>query len=67
MLRNFAGVTAYLATFSNVAPSEVAAARAILGEIPIGGRLPVTIPGQAAYGEGIQLRATRAITVTGGQ
>jgi beta-N-acetylhexosaminidase len=67
VLRNFAGVTAYLATFSNVAPSEVAAARAILGEIPIGGRLPVTIPGQAAYGEGIQLRATRAITVTGGQ
>ena len=67
VLRNFAGVTAYLATFSNVAPSEIAAARAILGEIPVTGRLPVTIPGQAAYGEGIQLRATRAITVTGGE
>jgi beta-N-acetylhexosaminidase len=61
VLRNFGGVTAYLATYSNVAPSEIAAARAILGEIPITGHLPVTIPGQAAYGEGIQLPATRAI------
>ena len=61
VLRNFAKVTAYLATFSTVAPSEIAAARAVLGEIDISGHLPVTIPGQAAYGEGIQLRATRAI------
>ena len=61
VLRNFGNATAYLATFSNVAPSEIAAARATLGEIAIGGHLPVTIPGQAAYGEGIQLRATRAI------
>ena len=59
VLRNFGNVTAYLATFSTVAPSEIAAARAVLGEIDITGRLPVTIPGQAAYGEGIQLRATR--------
>ncbi len=61
MLRNFPKVTSYLATFSTVAPSEIAAARAVLGEIDLTGRLPVTIPGQAAYGEGIQLRATRPI------
>ena len=65
VLRNFGNATAYLATFSNVAPSEIAAARATLGEIAIGGHLPVTIPGQAAYGEGIQLRATRTIPVNG--
>jgi len=65
VLRNFGNVTAYLATYSNVAPSEIAAARATLGEIAIGGHLPVTIPGQAAYGEGIQLRATRAIPANG--
>jgi beta-N-acetylhexosaminidase len=65
VLRNFGNVTAYLATYSNVPPSEIAAARATLGEIPIGGRLPVTIPGQAAYGEGIQLRATRPIPANG--
>ncbi len=57
VLRNFGSVTSYLATFSNVAPSEIAAARAVLGQIPISGHLPVTIPGQAKYGEGIQLRA----------
>jgi beta-N-acetylhexosaminidase len=67
MLRNFPKVTAYLATFSTVAPSEIAAARAVLGEIDLTGRLPVTIPGQAAYGEGIQLRATRAIPATSTQ
>ena len=61
VLRNFGNVTAYLATFSNVAPSEIAAARAVLGEIDITGHLPVTIPGQATYGEGIQLKATRAV------
>ena len=65
VLRNFGNVTAYLATYSNVAPSEIAAARATLGEIAISGHLPVTIPGQAAYGEGIQVRATRAIPANG--
>ncbi|MCX6630942.1 MAG: hypothetical protein NTW28_25285 [Candidatus Solibacter sp.] len=65
MLRNFGGVTAYLATYSTVPPSEIAAARAILGEIAITGRLPVTIPGQAAYGEGIQLPATRPLPANG--
>jgi beta-N-acetylhexosaminidase len=67
VLRNFGGVTAYLATFSSVAPSEIAAARAILGEIAITGHLPVTIPGQAAYGEGIQLQATRAMPAPASQ
>jgi beta-N-acetylhexosaminidase len=65
VLRNFGAVTAYLATYSNVPPSEVAAARAILGEIAIRGHLPVTIPGQAAYGEGIQLPATRTLPANG--
>jgi beta-N-acetylhexosaminidase len=65
VLRNFGNVTAYLATYSNVLPSEIAAARAALGEIAITGHLPVTIPGQAAYGEGIQSRATRAVPVSG--
>jgi beta-N-acetylhexosaminidase len=55
LLRNFPKVTAYLATFSTTVVSEVAALKAVLGEIPIRGRLPVTIPGMAKYGEGIQL------------
>ena len=60
LLRNFSGAAACLATFSTVQPSEVAAVRALWGEIAIQGHLPVTIPGIAAYGEGMQVAATRA-------
>jgi beta-N-acetylhexosaminidase len=55
LLRNFPNVTAYLATFSSVPPSEIAAVKALWGEIPIRGRLPVSIPGLAKLGDGIQL------------
>jgi len=65
LMRNFPDVTAYLATFSNVPPSEVAAVEALFGEIDIRGHLPVSIPGLANYGDGIQVPATRAIQVTG--
>jgi hypothetical protein len=34
--------------------SEMAAVKAIFGEIPISGHLPVTIPGIASRGEGIE-------------
>ncbi len=53
--RAFPGVAAYLATYSTVATSETAAAKALFGEIAIGGKLPVTIPGFAKYGDGIVL------------
>jgi beta-N-acetylhexosaminidase len=57
LLRSFPNVSAYLAAYSTVAPSEVAAVRAVWGEIAIRGHLPVSIPGLAALGEGIQLSA----------
>lgn len=60
LLRNFSSAAACLATFSTVQLSETAAVKALWGEIPIRGHLPVTIPGVAAYGEGIQVAATRA-------
>jgi beta-N-acetylhexosaminidase len=60
LLRSLPGVPAYLATFSTVRPSETAAVRALWGEIAIGGRMPVSIPGIAVYGEGIRTAATRA-------
>jgi beta-N-acetylhexosaminidase len=63
LLRNFPNVTAYLATFSSVPPSETAAVKALWGEIPIRGHLPVSIPGFAKVGEGIQVSSIR---VTGG-
>ena len=60
LLRSFPGVTAYLATFSSVPPSEAAAVEALFGETDIRGHLPVSIPGIAIYGEGIEVRATRS-------
>jgi beta-N-acetylhexosaminidase len=60
LLRAYSKATAYLATFGAVPTSEIAAVKALWGEIAIRGHLPVTIPGEARYGEGIQLTATRA-------
>jgi len=67
LLRAYPNATAYLATFSSVAPSEIAAVKALWGEIAVRGRLPVTIPGEARYGEGIQLAATRGTTTGANQ
>jgi beta-N-acetylhexosaminidase len=53
LLRNFPDVAAYIAMYSTVPPSEIAAAKAIFGAIPIGGKLPVSIPGFASVGDGI--------------
>jgi beta-N-acetylhexosaminidase len=53
LLRNYPEVAAYLTTYSTVPPSEIAAVKALLGDIPINGKLPVTIPNLAKLGEGI--------------
>ncbi len=60
--RAFPGVAAYLTTYSTVATSETAAAKALFGEIAIGGKLPVTIPGFAKYGDGIALASASEAT-----
>jgi beta-N-acetylhexosaminidase len=57
LLTAFPKTAAYLATFSSTSPSELSAVKALFGEIPIGGHLPVTIPGFAKLGDGIQLPA----------
>jgi beta-N-acetylhexosaminidase len=57
LLRAFPGAAAYLATFSSVVPSEMAAVRAVLGQVAVHGRLPVSIPDLAALGDGLDLPA----------
>ena len=57
LLRDFPNVSAYAATFSSAETSEVAAARAILGEISITGKMPVSIPGFAKIGDGLDVPA----------
>ncbi len=47
-------IETYLCTFSNADVSQRSAVKALLGEIDIGGRLPVSIPGIADLGTGIR-------------
>jgi beta-N-acetylhexosaminidase len=47
------GIRTYVCTFSNTVVSASSLARALFGEIPIHGRLPVSIPGLASRGTGL--------------
>jgi beta-N-acetylhexosaminidase len=59
LLRSYPDVDSYMVTFSPTITAETAAARALFGEIGMSGKLPVTIPGVASYGDGIMLTASR--------
>jgi beta-N-acetylhexosaminidase len=61
VVQDFSAIENYLCAFSNASVSETAAVKAIFGEIAIGGHLPVTIPGVAVRGEGIE-RPARPFT-----
>lgn len=54
LITTIPNAAAYLTTFSSSLPSEIAAVKALFGEIPISGHTPVTIPGFAKTGDGIQ-------------
>jgi beta-N-acetylhexosaminidase len=51
---DFPKIENYMCTFSNATVSEVGAVKALFGEIPIRGHLPVTIPNIAQRGAGIE-------------
>ncbi|HVN19482.1 MAG TPA: glycoside hydrolase family 3 N-terminal domain-containing protein [Dongiaceae bacterium] len=51
---DFPKIENYMCTFSNATVSEVAAVKALFGEIPIHGHLPVTIPSIAQRGAGLE-------------
>ncbi|HMF78220.1 MAG TPA: glycoside hydrolase family 3 N-terminal domain-containing protein [Bryobacteraceae bacterium] len=57
LLRDVPEAGTYAAMFSTAVTSESAAARAILGEIPITGKMPVSIPGLAKIGDGLTVAA----------
>jgi len=54
LAQQFPEVQNYLCTFSSERVSESSAVKALFGEIPIHGHLPVTIPGIAARGAGVE-------------
>ncbi len=57
VVASFPGIQNYLCTFSNEAVSEMSAVKALFGEIPIRGHLPVSIPNVAQRGAGIERQA----------
>ena len=55
VLERLPKVGTYLCTFSDSDVSQRAAARAVSGAIPITGKMPISIPGYAAIGDGLQI------------
>src|SRR5215469_11681876 len=64
---DFPKIENYFCTFSNATVSEVAAIKALFGEIPIRGHLPVTIPNVAQRGAGLERPAQVASGGSSGQ
>ncbi len=54
-LKHFPEVDAYICLYRNTVQAQEVAAKAIFGEIPIEGRLPVSIPGLFPAGYGIDI------------
>src|SRR5579864_3459856 len=57
---DFPKIENYMCTFSNASVSEIGAIKALFGEIPIRGHLPVTIPNVAQRGAGLERPARLA-------
>ena len=57
LIRQLSFFPTYLCTYSHVSTSQRAAARALFGEIPLSGRLPVSIPDVAAGDTGLRREA----------
>ena len=54
LAKDFPAIQNYICLFSNSTVSEISAAKALFGETAIRGHLPVTIPGIAQRGAGIE-------------
>jgi beta-N-acetylhexosaminidase len=57
LLQSFPGLRTYMVAYGEMPSLQRAAARAVLGEKEITGRLPISLPGLYARGTGIQLKA----------
>jgi beta-N-acetylhexosaminidase len=57
LLQNFPTMKTYLVAYGDMPALQQAAARAVLGETDITGRLPITLPSLYARGTGIQMKA----------
>ena len=57
LLESFKGLRTYLVAYGDMPSLQRAAARALVGQIDVTGRLPITLPNLYARGTGIQLKA----------
>jgi beta-N-acetylhexosaminidase len=58
LISSFPEAPTWIGEFSTNDVSQRAAVRAMFGQVPFQGQLPVTVPGTAKRGDGIQLAAT---------
>ena len=59
LLQGFKGLRTYLVAYGDMPALQQAAARALLGEIDLAGKLPISLPDLYPRGTGIQLRAAK--------
>jgi beta-N-acetylhexosaminidase len=59
LLQNFPGLKTYMVAYGDMPSLQQAAARAVLGEIDIAGKLPISLPNLYPSGTGIQLKAVK--------
>lgn len=60
LLQSFPTLRTYLVAYGDMPSLQQATARALLGEIDVTGRLPISLPGLYSRGTGIQLKASEA-------
>ncbi len=56
LLRQVPSVSAYVCAYGAAESSQRAAMAALFGEYPVGGKVPVSLPGFYAYGDGLQVQ-----------
>ncbi len=57
LIEGFPGAKTWLAEFSTNSVSQVAAVRALFGQVATQGQIPVTVPGTAQRGDGLRVAA----------
>ena len=59
LLQSFPALRTYVVAYGDMPSLQNAVARALVGEIDISGRLPISLPGLYPRGTGIQVKATK--------
>jgi beta-N-acetylhexosaminidase len=59
LLQNFPGVRTYIVAYGDMPSLQQAVARALLGEIDIAGKLPISLPALYPRGTGIQVKKVK--------